>query len=171
MRPLGIPTVGDRIAQQVVKQELEPQLEEHFHCNSYGYRPGKSALDAVGQARQRCWRNDWVIDLDIKGFFDNIDHELMMKAVRTHTQERWVLLYIERWLKAPVQSLNGTLQMPEKGTPQGGIISPIFANLFLHYGFDKWMQRKYPYIPFERYADDALCHCQNQAQAEIKSRH
>lgn len=166
MRPLGIPTVADRIAQMVAKQELEPQLERHFHPDSYGYRPGKSALDAVGQARQRCWRNDWVVDLDIKGFFDNINHELMMRAVGTHTQERWVLLYIERWLKAPIQLPDGTRQMPQKGTPQGGVISPLLANLFLHYGFDKWMQREYPYIAFERYADDAVCHCQSQVQAE-----
>lgn len=167
MRPLGIPTVADRIAQMVAKQELEPQLEKHFHSDSYGYRPRKSAHDAVGQARQRCWRNDWVVDLDIKGFFDNIDHELMMRAVGTHTQERWVLLYTERWLKAPIQMPDGTLQMPQKGTPQGGVISPLLANLFLHYGFDKWMQREYPHVPFERYADDAVCHCQSQGQAEM----
>jgi group II intron reverse transcriptase/maturase len=166
MRPLGIPTVADRIAQMVVKTRLEPELEKHFHPDSYGYRPGKSALDAVGKAGQRCWRNDWVLDLDIKGFFDNIDHDLMMRAVRTHTQERWVLLYIERWLKAPIQMPDGTRQQPEKGTPQGGVVSPLLANLFLHYGFDLWMQRNNPGIPFERYADDAVCHCKTQVQAE-----
>lgn len=167
MRPLGIPTVADRIAQMVVKNQLEPELESHFHPDSYGYRPGKSALDAVGQARQRCWRNDWVLDLDIKGFFDNLNHDLMMKAVNTHTQERWVLLYIGRWLKAPIQMPDGSLQQPTKGTPQGGVISPLLSNLFLHYGFDVWMQRNYPSIPFERYADDVVCHCKTQAQAEM----
>lgn len=166
MRPLGIPTVTDRIAQLVVKQHLEPELEKYFHSDSYGYRPGKSALDAVGQARKRCWRYDWVLDLDIKGFFDNIDHDLLMKAVRWHTDEEWVLLYIQRWLKAPVVMPEGTLVHPEKGTPQGGIISPLLANLFLHYAFDKWMDREHPGIPFERYADDAVCHCKSQVQAE-----
>jgi RNA-directed DNA polymerase len=164
-RPLGIPTVADRIAQTVVKQYLEPELEKHFHPDSYGYRPGKSALDAVGMARQRCWQSDWVLDLDIKGFFDNLDHELMMLAVRTHTEESWVLLYIERWLNAPIALQDGTQQVPEKGTPQGGVASPLLANLFLHYAFDKWMEREYPGIPFERYADDAVCHCESQAQA------
>lgn len=166
MRPLGIPTVTDRIAQQVVKQHLEPELEKYFHSDSYGYRPGKSALDAVGQARKRCWRYNWVLDLDIKGFFDNIDHDLLMKAVRWHTDEKWVLLYIQRWLKAPVVMPDGTQVHPGKGTPQGGVISPLLANLFLHYAFDKWMDREYPGIPFERYADDAVCHCKSQSQAE-----
>ena len=165
MRPLGIPTVADRIAQTVVKQYLEPELEKHFHPDSYGYRPGKSALEAVGMARQRCWQSDWVLDLDIKGFFDNLDHELTMRAVRTHTEESWVLLYIERWLKAPIELQDGTQQWPEKGTPQGGVASPLLANLFLHYAFDKWMQREYPGIAFERYADDAVCHCESEAQA------
>jgi group II intron reverse transcriptase/maturase len=166
MRPLGIPTVEDRIAQMVVKQSLEPELEQHFLPCSYGYRPGKSALDAVGRARKWCWKRDWVLDLDIKGFFDNIDHELMMKAVAAHTQERWILLYVERWLKAPVKMLDETLVFPEKGTPQGGVVSPLLANLFLHYAFDKWLSREYPAVPFERYADDAVCHCRNLAQAE-----
>lgn len=165
-RPLGIPTVVDRIAQMVVKQALEPELEAHFHPNSYGYRPGKSAHQAVGQARKRCWRNDWVVDLDIKGFFDHIDHDLLMRALRYHTQDNWVLLYIERWLHMPVQLQDGSVQHPDKGTPQGGVISPLLANLFLHYAFDAWMQRHYPHIPFERYADDGLCHCQSQKQAE-----
>lgn len=166
MRPLGIPTVADRIAQMVVKQRLEPELESHFHPDSYGYRPRKSALDAVGVARQRCWRNDWVLDLDIKGFFDNIDHELLMRAVKKHTKERWVLLYVERWLKVAIAMPDGTTQFPEKGTPQGGVISPLLANLFLHYGFDQWMRREYPQIPFERYADDAVCHCRTKAEVE-----
>lgn len=166
VRGLGVPTVADRIAQTVVKQALEPVLERHFHPDSYGYRPGRSAHQAIGQARQRCWRYDWVVDLDIKGFFDNIDWDLMMRAVRHHTQENWVLLYIERWLRAEVQWADGSLQQRERGTPQGGVVSPLLANLFLHYTFDAWMQRTYPQIPFERYADDALCHCRTQDEAE-----
>jgi RNA-directed DNA polymerase len=166
MRPLGIPTVTDRIAQTVVKMYLEPELESHFHPDSYGYRPGKSALDAVGVARKRCWRSNWVLDLDIKGFFDNIDHELMMRAVRKHTRENWVLLYVERWLKAPIEMQDGSHVLPEKGTPQGGVVSPLLANLFLHYAFDKWMDREFPSIPFERFADDGVCHCKSRAQAE-----
>ena len=165
-RPLGIPTVADRIAQTVVKRYLEPILENHFHPDSYGYRPGKSAIEAVGVARQRCWRNDWVLDLDIKGFFDSIDHGLLLKAVRRHTDCKWVLLYIERWLKAPGQSEDGGLIHRERGTPQGGVISPLLANLFLHYAFDTWMQRNFPQIPFERYADDGICHCRSKAEAE-----
>jgi len=166
MRPLGIPTVADRVAQTVVKQYLEPELEKHFHPDSYGYRPGKSALDAVGMARKRCWKSDWVLDLDIKAFFDTIDHELMMRAVRRHTEEKWVLLYIERWLKAPIEMPDGSRILPRSGTPQGGVASPLLANLFLHYAFDKWMERVHPDIPFERYADDAVCHCKSEAQAQ-----
>jgi len=165
-RPLGIPTVADRIAQTVGKRYLEPILEEYFHPDSYGYRPKKSAIEAVGVVRQRCWRYDWVLDLDIKGFFDSIDHELLMRAVRKHTDCKWVLLYIERWLKAPVQLEDGSLVHRDKGTPQGGVISPLLANLFLHYAFDTWMQRQYPQIPFERYADDGICHCRSKAEAE-----
>ena len=165
-RPLGIPTVSDRIAQMVVKQVLEPLVEPIFHADSYGYRPGKSAIQAVGQARQRCWRRDWVLDLDIKGFFDNIDHELLMRAVRKHTDCTWVLLYIERWLKTPVQLADGTLEERRKGTPQGAVISPLLANLFLHYAFDTWMARNHRDIPFERYADDGICHCKSLSQAE-----
>jgi RNA-directed DNA polymerase len=165
-RKLGIPTVSDRIAQMVVKMNLEPQVEPLFHKDSYGYRPGKSAHDAVGEARQRCWRQDWVLDLDIKGFFDNIPHELMMKAVRKHAQRAWVVLYIERWLRAPAQDRNGAQTSRMKGTPQGGVISPLLANLFLHYALDDWMKRRYPSVPFERYADDAIVHCHSQAQAE-----
>jgi group II intron reverse transcriptase/maturase len=153
-RPLGIPTVSDRIAQAVVKGYLEPELEKHFHPDSYGYRPGKSALDAVGVARERCWRFAWVLDLDIKSYFDSISHELLLRAVRKHTDCPWVLLYIERWLKAPVQRADGTLEPRERGTPQGSVISPLLSNLFLHYTFDRWMARNYPDIPFERFADD-----------------
>lgn len=165
-RPLGIPTVADRIVQTVAKRYLEPILEEYFHPDSYGYRPKKSAIEAVGVARQRCWRYAWVLDLDIKGFFDSIDHGLLLRAARKHTDCKWVLLYIERWLKAPVQLEDGSLVHRDKGTPQGGVISPLLANLFLHYAFDTWMQRQYPRIPFERYADDGICHCRSKAEAE-----
>jgi RNA-directed DNA polymerase len=165
-RKLGIPTVSDRVAQMVVKRYLEPKLEPLFHADSYGYRPFKSAHDAVGQARRRCWRFDWVIDLDIKGFFDNISHELMMRAVRKHAREKWVVLYIERWLKAPAQDEHGHLTPRDKGTPQGGVISPLLANLFLHYAFDQWMARQHPDLPFERYADDAIVHCRTREEAE-----
>lgn len=165
-RPLGIPTITDRIAQTVVKQLLEPGMEMCFHPDSYGYRPKKSAQEAVGVARQRCWRYDWVLDLDIKGFFDTIDHELLMRAVRKHTDCKWVVMYIERWLKVPVQMADGTLCNREKGTPQGGVISPLLANLFLHYVFDMWMRRNCSHIPFERFADDVVCHCTSEAQAK-----
>ena len=166
-RKLGIPTVGDRVAQMVVKMYLEPLVEPEFHPDSYGYRPRKSAIEAVGKTRRRCWRNDWVIDLDIKGFFDNIDHDLMMRAVRKHTDCKWILLYIERWLKAPAVSAGGTLSQREAGTPQGGVISPLLANIFLHHAFDVWMSRQYSYIPFERYADDIVVHCRTKAQAHF----
>jgi group II intron reverse transcriptase/maturase len=166
-RPLGIPTVADRIAQTVVKQALEPELEKHFHPDSYGYRPGKSAHQALAVARERCWRFDWVVEFDIKGYFDNIDHDLLMRAVRRHTREKWVLLYIERWLRAPVRMPDGSEQQRERGTPQGGVVSPLLANLFLHYVFDQWMSKHYPSIPFERYADDGLAHCRSRKQAEM----
>lgn len=169
VRPLGIPTVSDRIAQMVVKQYLEPLLEEHFQEDSYGYRPGRSAHDALSVARQRCWKYDWVLDLDIKSFFDSIDWELMLRAVRHHTDCKWVLLYIERWLRAPVRMPDGALVSRESGTPQGAVVSPVLANLFLHYAFDLWMKRTYPEIVFERYADDVICHCRSEAQAlELK---
>lgn len=166
VRSLGIPTVGDRIAQMVVKQRLQPLLEPVFHERSYGYRPGRSAHDAVRVARKLCWKHDWVLDLDIQGFFDNIDWKLLMKAVRKHAKCKWVALYIERWLRADVIMPDGTVQQREKGTPQGGVISPLLANLFLHYAFDEWMRRHHPEVPFERYADDIICHCDSQAQAE-----
>jgi group II intron reverse transcriptase/maturase len=165
MRPLGIPTVADRIAQEVVRRNLEPILEPVFHADSYGYRPGRSAIGAVRQCRQRCWRYNWVLDIDVKGYFDNIDWELLLKAVRHHTDCPWVLLYIERWLKVPVQMEDGSVVGRQAGTPQGGVISPLLANLFLHYAFDAWMARHYPHIPFERYADDIVCHCKTEAQA------
>jgi len=166
-RALGIPTVGDRVAQMVAKAQLEPLVEPVFHPDSYAYRPGKSAATAVGQARQRCWRYDWVVDVDIKGFFDNIDHALMLHAVRKHTDCKWLLLYIERWLKAPVLDASGTETPRDRGTPQGGVISPLLANLFLHYVFDAWMAEHFPQIPFERYADDVVIHCKSKAQARF----
>jgi RNA-directed DNA polymerase len=164
-RPLGIPTVADRIAQMVVTRFLSPILEAQFHADSYGYRPKKSAKDALAVARQRCWRYDWVLDLDIKSFFETLDHELLMRAVRRHTTCPWVLLYIQRWLKAPTKLADGSLIERTAGTPQGGVVSPILANLYLHYAFDLWMGREFPNIPFERYADDVICHCGNEAQA------
>jgi RNA-directed DNA polymerase len=165
-RLLGIPTVSDRVAQGVVKDYLEPIVEPKFHEDSYGYRPRKSALDAVGVARQRSWRNDWCIDLDIKGFFDNLDHSLMMKAVRFHTNEKWIHLYVERWLKAPLQRENGELIERKSGASQGGVASPLLANIFMHHAFDDWMKRRFPEIRFERFADDILAHCSSLKQAE-----
>lgn len=166
-RPLGSPTVADRVAQTVVKLVLEPRVEPKFHPNSYGYRPGRSALDAVGKARERCWRYDWVIDLDIKAFFDSLDHDLVERAVAHCTDLPWVRLYLGRWLRAPVQRSDGTLEQRTKGSPQGAVISPLIANLFLHYAFDAWMRRTYPSIPFERYADDAMVHCRSRQEAEL----
>lgn len=165
VRVLGIPTVADRIAQMVVKLKLEPEMEPLFHSDSYGYRPNRSAHDALATARKRCWRRDWVIDLDIKGFFDNLDHELMMKAVCHHMEDKWVRLYIKRWLEAPMETASGEHFVRYKGTPQGGVISPLLANLFMHYAFDHWLERSYPDIQFERYADDALIHCGSRYEA------
>lgn len=165
-RILGVPTVGDRIAQMIVKLMFEPKVEPHYHQDSYGYRPKKSALDAVGITRQRCWKYNWLLEFDIKGLFDNIEHELLMKAVRKHTDNKWVILYIERWLKAPLQLKDGTLVQRSKGTPQGGVISPVLANLFLHYVFDTWMKRNYPDRPWCRYADDGLVHCKTEEEAK-----
>lgn len=165
-RQLGIPTVADRVAQMVAKMYLEPQIEPHFHEDSYGYRPNKSAHDAIGKVRERCWKYDWAIDLDIKGFFDNLDHELVMRAVEKHTNCKWILLYIKRWLKAPIETQEGQLQERTKGTPQGGVISPLLANLFLHYAFDAWMKKKYPQNPFARYADDIIVHCKTLEEAK-----
>ena len=166
VRILGVPTVSDRIAQMVVKLMVEPEIEPFFHTDSYGYRPNKSALDAVGVTRQRCWKYDWVLEFDIKGLFDNIDHELLMKALRKHTDNKWAILYIERWLKAPIQMKDGTLVQRDQGTPQGGVISPILSNLFLHYAFDMWMQRNYPKSEWCRYADDGLVHCRTEGEAQ-----
>ena len=165
-RPLGIPTVADRVAQTVVKMVFEPCVEPVFHPDSYGYRPGKSALDAVGVARARCWEFDWVVDLDIKAFFDSLDHDLVERAVAHRTDLPWVRLYISRWLRAPVQMSDGTLEPRTKGTPQGGVISPLLANLFLHYAFDVWMRRNFLACPFERYADDVAIHCRSKEEAQ-----
>jgi RNA-directed DNA polymerase len=167
VRRLGVPTVSDRIAQMVVKLYLEPGVEPKFHPDSYGYRPGKSAHDALSTARQRCWRYDWAIDLDIRGFFDNLDWELVLRAVRKHTDCKWILLYIERWLKAPIQMEDGTLQARDRGSPQGSVISPLISNIFMHHAFDEWMREKLPYVPFERYADDVLAHCKTEQQATL----
>jgi RNA-directed DNA polymerase len=164
-RPLGIPTVADRVAQMVVKKCLEPLVEPLFHPDSYGYRPKKSALEAVGKCRERCWRYDWIVDLDIKGFFDNIDHSLMMHAVKKHTDSPWMLLYIERWLQAPAEWEDRTRLARDKGTPQGGVISPLLANIFLHHAFDQWMVGAFPGCPFERYADDVVIHCSSHEEA------
>jgi len=166
MRPLGIPTVVDRVAQQVIATELEAVVDKRFHPNSYGYRPNKSAHEAIEQCRLHCMKYSWVIDLDIKGFFDNIDHELLMKAVSYYTQEKHILMYVERWLNAPVQLADGTVKHPNgKGTPQGGVISPVVANIFLDIVFDKWISKISPDTPFERYADDIVIHCHNIKEA------
>lgn len=165
-RTLGVPTVADRIAQTVARMALEPEVEPVFHPGSYGYRPGRSALDAVGVCRERCWRSDWVVDLDIRSFFDSVPHDLVLKAVSHHTDQRWVVLYVQRWLKAPLQAVDGTLIERDRGTPQGSAISPLLANLFLHYAFDAWMDREFPDLPFERYVDDAVVHCKTERQAE-----
>lgn len=164
-RTLGIPTVSDRIAQTVVKIVLEPILDPLFDENSFGYRPNKSALEAIGVTRRRCWKYDWVVEFDIKGLFDNIDHEMLMKALRKHCKCKWVLLYVERWLKAPIQ-IGEQIKPRNQGTPQGGIVSPLLANLFLHYAFDVWVKRELPQVPFCRYADDGLLHCRTKRQAE-----
>src|ERR1039458_9626764 len=165
-RKLGIPTVSDRIAQTVVKLIIEPILDPIFHPDSYGYRPGRSAKQAIAVTRKRCWQFDGVVEFDIKGAFDQIDHGLLMKAVRIHIKEDWILLYIERWLTAPFETTEGTQVPRERGTPQGGVVSPILMNLFMHYAFDFWRKRTHPSCPFARYADDAVVHCRSKQQAE-----
>ena len=167
VRLLGVPTVADRVAQTVARLYLEPQVEPVFHPDSYGYRPGKSALDAVAACRKRCWRADWVVDMDIRAFFDTVPWDLVRKAVAHHISpgQRWILLYVERWLQAPLQQPDGTLVARDRGTPQGSAISPLIANLFMHYAFDAWMARDFPGIRFERYCDDAVVHCASEQQA------
>ena len=164
-RMLGVPTVGDRVAQTVVALTLEARTESIFHDDSYGYRPGRSALHAVEQCRQRCWKKDWVLDLDVQKFFDSVDHTLMVKAVEANTDQRWVVLYVKRWLVAPLQLPDGTLQARDRGTPQGSAVSPVLANLFMHYAFDTVAEREFPTVEFERYADDAVVHCVTERQA------
>lgn len=171
LRPLGIPTICDRIAQTVVKMSIEDRFEKIFHEDSYGYRPNKNAHQALAKAKVRCWKKDWVIDLDIKGFFDNIPHNLLMKAVRKHCNEKWVLLYIGRWLVASLEKENGETVARTKGVPQGSVIGPLLANLYLHYCMDVWLERNYPECKFERYADDAIIHCSSEQKAmEVKQR-
>lgn len=166
IRVLGVPTVTDRIAQAVVKQVFEPLVEPHFYPDSYGYRPNKSALDAIETTRKRCWRYDWVLEFDISKLFDSINHDLLMRAVKRHTNNKWIILYIERWLKAPIQSDDG-ISARSSGTPQGGVISPILSNIFLHYVFDAWMTKHNPTVPWCRYADDGLAHCKTEKEAQL----
>jgi RNA-directed DNA polymerase len=165
LRVLGIPTVADRIAQMTVKMYFEPRVEPFFYPDSYGYRPGKSALEAIRITRRRCWRYHWILEYDIKGLFDSIDHELLMRAVRKHTDCKWIILYIERWLKAPFKDKDGLIER-KAGTPQGGVISPVLANLFLHYVFDKWIKTNFPQNPWARYADDGIVHTKTKVEAE-----
>jgi RNA-directed DNA polymerase len=165
-RILGVPTVADRVAQMVVKQLIEPDLEPVFLADSYGYRPGKSALQAVGVTRERCWKYNWVLEFDVKGLFDNIDHELLLRAVRKHVTCKWALLYIERWLTAPMEQEDGSIAERKHGTPQGGVVSPILSNLFMHYSFDLWMVRTHSDLPWCRYADDGLVHCPTEQEAQ-----
>jgi len=162
---LGVPTISDRIAQTVAAKRLEAKVEPIFHPDSYGYRPNRSALDAVAACRKRCWSSDWVIDLDVEKFFDSVPWDLMVKAVAAHCTDPWVVLYVKRWLSAPLQHADGTLHIRDRGTPQGSAISPVLANLYMHYAFDAWMVREYPTVKFERYADDAVVHCVTNRQA------
>ncbi|MFF9323060.1 group II intron reverse transcriptase/maturase [Streptomyces sp. NPDC014735] len=164
-RMLGIPAVADRVAQTVVARHLMRRVEPVFHPDSFGYRPGRSALDAVGKCRERCWRRDWVVEFDIAKFFDSVPWDLLVKAVDTHTDAVWVKLYVDRWLRAPLQLPDGALLERERGTPQGAPVSPVLANLFLHYAFDTWMAREFPTVWFERYADDAVLDCVTERQA------
>ncbi len=167
VRKLGIPTISDRVAQMVLKMHLEPRFEKVFSPNSYGYRPKRNAHQALVSVRENCWKSDWVIDLDIKGFFDNINHDKLLKAIYKHVPERWACMYITRWLNMPVKKKSGELLYKDgKGTPQGGVISPLLANLFLHYAFDRWLELEYPTVKFVRYADDAVIHCSTKSQAE-----
>lgn len=166
-RPLGIPTVGDRVAQMVVVLTINPFIEPHFHEDSYAYRPNRSALDAVAKAKERCYKFHWVVDLDISKFFDTIDHEFAMRALKKHVTSKWALMYIQRWLTVPYQLADGTKVERNKGVPQGSVIGPVLANLFLHYAFDEWMKINFSHISFERYADDIICHCVSLKQCEV----
>ena len=164
-RILGVPTVADRIAQTVVARALEPRTEQIFHDDSCGYRPGRSPLMAVEKCRERCWKKDWILDLDVQKFFDSVDHDLMVKAVEANTDQKWVVLYVRRWLKAPMQLPDGTVVERDRGTPQGSAVSPVLANLFMNYAFDRWLEREFPTVEFERFADDAVVHCVTERQA------
>lgn len=166
-RVLGVPSVGDRVAQTAAAMALEARTEAIFHEDSYGYRPRRGALDAVARCRQRCWARDWVIDLDIRKFFDSVPWDLMVKAVQANTthEQRWIVLYVRRWLAAPIVMPDGRVAERDKGTPQGSAISPVLANLFMHYAFDTWLGREFPAVQFERYADDAVVHCATERQA------
>ncbi len=167
-RMLGVPTVGDRVAQTVAALALEPRTESIFHEDSYGYRPGRGPLDAVAKCRQRCWEKDWLIDLDVQKFFDSVPWDLMVKAVQANTthEQRWIVLYVKRWLAAPILMPGGRLADRDRGTPQGSAVSPVLANLFMHYAFDTWLERQFPAVRFERYADDAVVHCATERQAK-----
>lgn len=167
VRILGIPTVADRVAQTAVKLLLEPKIDPLFHPNSYGYRPGRSAHDAIAIVRRRSWDYDWVVEFDIKGLFDNIDHDLLMRALKKHCEIPWILLYVQRWLKAPMQHINGHLLERNRGTPQGGVVSPLLANLFMHYAFDMWITKNLASVRFCRYADDGVIHCRSLSQAKL----
>jgi group II intron reverse transcriptase/maturase len=167
IRVLGVPTVADRVAQTVVAARLESRVEPKFHPDSFGYRPRRSALDAVARCRERCWSSDWVIDLDIRKFFDSVPWQLIVKAVEANTDQPWVILYVQRWLAAPLQRSDGSRVERDRGTPQGSAVSPVLANLFLHYAFDTWMARRFPSVAFERYVDDAVVHCRSKAQAHL----
>jgi group II intron reverse transcriptase/maturase len=164
-RVLGVPTVADRIAQTVVALQLLPRMESIFHDDSFGYRPRRSPLAAVKKCRERCWKKDWVLDLDVQKFFDSVDHDLMVRAVEANTDQKWVVLYVKRWLKAPMQLPDGTVVERDRGTPQGSAVSPVLANLYLHYAFDSWLEREFPTVEFERFADDAVVHCVTERQA------
>ncbi len=159
--------MADRVAQTVAALALEPRMESIFHPDSYGYRPGRDALDAVAKCRERCWKKDWIIDLDVQKFFDTVDHGLMVKAVEANITpaQRWVVLYVRRWLTAPILMPDGRLAERDRGTPQGSAVSPVLANLFMHYAFDSWLEREFPATEFERYADDAVVHCATERQA------
>jgi group II intron reverse transcriptase/maturase len=167
VRTLGVPTVADRIGQQIVKARIEGELEQLFHPDSYGYRPNKSTADAVAVTRERCWKYDWCVEFDIRRAFDELDHDLMRKAIAKHVKDPWCLLYIERWLTAPAVSVDGTPVQRTKGVPQGSVIGPLLMNLYMHYTFDAWMQREHPHNPFARYADDAVAHCQSECEARV----
>jgi RNA-directed DNA polymerase len=166
VRKLGIPTVSDRIAQQVAKARIEATLDPIFDPDSYGYRPNKSVQEALEVTRQRCWEHDWVVEFDVQKAFDELDHELMDKAVRKHVKEEWALLYIERWMKVPSVTAEGAILPRDKGVPQGGVVSPLLMNLFMHYAFDKWMRRRFAQLPFARFADDAVVHCRSESEAQ-----